>query len=63
MIINSLRTKLNINSAKVKYYPVRFTASNALSFTKTVIKSLDAGIKVDVVYTDFEKAFDKVCLK
>lgn len=28
--------------------------------TKTVTKSIDARIQVNVIYTNFEKAFDKV---
>ena len=36
------------------------TISNLVSFTKYVVNSIEAGYQVDVIYTDFSKAFDKV---
>ena len=42
------------------FRPARSTVTNLLTFSNFVSKSLDFGISVDVIYTDFEKAFDKV---
>jgi len=42
------------------FRPTRSTVTNLLTFTKVVNKSLDNNIQLDVIYTDFEKAFDKV---
>ena len=36
------------------------TITNLVSFTKYVLDSIEAGYQVDVIYTDFSKAFDKV---
>lgn len=38
----------------------RSTTSNLLCFSEYVIKAVDKKIQVDTVYTDLEKAFDKV---
>ena len=38
----------------------RSCLTNMLDFFETVIKDLDLGNSVDVVYLDFAKAFDKV---
>ena len=42
------------------FLPGRSTVTNLLCFSSFVTKSLDAGEQVDVIYMDFEKAFDKV---
>lgn len=36
------------------------TTTNLVSYTKYVMDSIESGYQVDVVYTDFSKAFDKV---
>ena len=36
------------------------TITNLVSFTKYVLDSIEAGYQVDVIYTDFSKAFNKV---
>lgn len=38
----------------------RSTSSNLAAFMETVIESVDSNTQVDVIYTDFSKAFDKV---
>lgn len=38
----------------------RSTVTNLLTFQSTILRSFDAGQQVDVIYTDFSKAFDKV---
>jgi hypothetical protein len=45
------------------FRPKRSTITNLLCLSRTVTRSLDAKIQVDVVYTDFQKAFDKVSHK
>lgn len=35
--------------------------SNLLTFTELILEAMDSGFQVDVVYTDFAKAFDKIC--
>lgn len=42
------------------FFPGKSINSNLLSFTNFCISSLDKGGQVDVIYTDFSKAFDKV---
>ncbi|CAF4755691.1 unnamed protein product [Pieris macdunnoughi] len=38
----------------------RSTITNLTVFTNYVLQSMDGGAQVDVIYTDFEKAFDRV---
>ena len=38
----------------------KFTITNLVSFTKFVLDSIEAGYQVDVIYTGFSKAFDKI---
>nr|AEM44817.1 unknown [Pectinophora gossypiella] len=38
----------------------RSTVSNLLLYTDFLFENLDRGIQVDAIYTDFQKAFDKV---
>jgi Reverse transcriptase (RNA-dependent DNA polymerase) len=42
------------------FRPFRSTITNLLCFSNFVSNHLDAGVQVDVIYTDFEKAFDRV---
>lgn len=42
------------------FYPRRSINTNLMNFSDFCISSLDKGGQVDVIYTDFEKAFDKV---
>lgn len=39
----------------------RSVESNLLSYTEAILTALDNNCQVDAVYTDFAKAFDKVC--
>jgi DNA-binding transcriptional ArsR family regulator len=36
------------------------TVSNLLEYTSFILKSLEDGLLVDSIYTDFSKAFDKI---
>lgn len=38
----------------------RSTTTNLVNFTQYVAESLDAGLQVDTVFTDFSKAFDQI---
>ena len=38
----------------------RYCLTNLLQFLKTVTHYIDKGYSVDVIYLDFQKAFDKV---
>ncbi|KAL0818556.1 hypothetical protein ABMA28_008995 [Loxostege sticticalis] len=38
----------------------RSTTTNLLTFTNTLFETVDDGVQMDAVYTDFKKAFDKV---
>lgn len=38
----------------------RSTNSNLIQFTSDILNYMDEGYQVDVIYTDFEKAFDRV---
>jgi Reverse transcriptase (RNA-dependent DNA polymerase) len=42
------------------FRPARSTTTNLLSLSNFITKSMDSNVQVDVVYTDFKKAFDKV---
>lgn len=43
------------------FYKGRSVDTNLLTFTDEILKSMDEGYQVDAVYTDFAKAFDKIC--
>jgi hypothetical protein len=43
------------------FYKGRSVDTNLLTFTSVILKALDDGFSVDAVYTDFSKAFDKIC--
>jgi Reverse transcriptase (RNA-dependent DNA polymerase) len=42
------------------YAKGRSTVSNLLEYTSFILKSIEDGLQVDSIYTDFSKAFDKV---
>ena len=50
-----------ISSKQHGFLPRRSTCSQLLVFLNQVIKSFDAKMDAHIVYTDFSKAFDKVC--
>lgn len=43
------------------FYKGRSVDTNLLEFSNDILKSMDKGHAVDAVYTDFAKAFDKIC--
>ena len=52
--------KHRISSQQHGFYRSRSVQSNLLHFTQFIFSSFDRGEQVDAVYTDFQKAFDKV---
>lgn len=43
------------------FYKGRSVDSNLLTFTDEIYAAMDDGHSVDAIYTDFSKAFDKIC--
>jgi hypothetical protein len=42
------------------YVKGRSTVSNLFEYTSFILKSMEDGLQVDSIHTDFSKAFDKV---
>jgi sarcosine oxidase/L-pipecolate oxidase len=42
------------------FFPGRSTATNLMEFIGFTIESFEDGLQVDVVFTDFKKAFDRI---
>jgi hypothetical protein len=51
---------VGIPQAQHGFMQKRSTVSNLACFSNFVTDHMDKGIQVDVVYTDFKKAFDRV---
>ncbi|XP_074040340.1 uncharacterized protein [Leptinotarsa decemlineata] len=49
-----------INEEQHGFVPKKSTSTNLLSFSHDVLRNLENSTQVDVIYTDFQKAFDKV---
>jgi len=49
-----------INKSQHGFMPERSCLSNLLEFLQSVTEAVDRGELVDVIYLDFQKAFDKV---
>lgn len=58
-MFNAVRPVLSINQHG--FYRGRGVESNLLSFTEMVTEAMDRNLQVDAIYTDFAKAFDKIC--
>lgn len=52
--------KNRISTNQHGFFNGRSTTTNLLEFTSTTIKSVEQGKQMDVVYTDFSKAFDLI---
>ncbi|CAH2091293.1 unnamed protein product [Euphydryas editha] len=52
--------KLYLSEDRHSFVGRRWTATNLLGFTESLVQSIDSGEQYDVVYTVFTKAFDKV---
>jgi hypothetical protein len=59
-IIKHLADNLLINDSQHGFVKGRSCLTNLLEFLEDVTNSLDKGKPVDVIYLDFQKAFDKV---
>jgi hypothetical protein len=55
-----LRFKSIISEKQHGFFRGRSTTTNLLSYTERIQRCLNTGGQIDVVYTDFSKAFDKV---
>ena len=42
------------------FFPKRSTLTNLISLTSVITSSLDSGSQVDIIYTDFKAAFDRI---
>lgn len=49
-----------ISSAQHGFYPKRSVNTNLVEYSSICIRSMDAGLQVDAIYTDFKAAFDRV---
>lgn len=52
MLVSRLNTRVIVEG--------RFTNTNLINFTANRASILDAGLQVDIIYADFQKAFDGV---
>lgn len=55
--------KLYLSDDQHGFVGARSTSTNLVPFTEVLIKAIDSGHQADVIYTDFSKAFDKICHK
>jgi hypothetical protein len=59
-ILKHLQDRNLINSTQHGFWPKRSCLTNLLEFLEYVTKHVDTGHPIDVIYLDFQKAFDKV---
>lgn len=55
--------KPEISNAQHGFVPRRSTTTNLVSLTQYVCNMIASGAQVDVIHTDFAKAFDTVCIE
>lgn len=53
--------KLYLSPHQHGFVNSRSTTTNLTTFTELLAKAMDMGRQTDVIYTDFSKAFDRVC--
>ena len=49
-----------LNPSQLRFLKARSCLTNVLCFLEEIAKWIDEGSKVDIIYLDFQKAFDKV---
>ena len=59
MVAFLVRHKL-LNSSQHGFLKARSCLTNMLCFLEEITKWIDEGLPVDIIYLDFQKAFDKV---
>ena len=59
-IMKHLTDRSLINTTQHGFWPKRSCLTNLLEFLEYVTKYVDSGYPIDVIYLDFQKAFDKV---
>lgn len=52
--------KLYLSDSQHGFVSSRSTCTNLVTFTETLTNAIDSGKQVDVIYTDFSRAFDRV---
>lgn len=63
IVCNKLRPVMSsfLSEAQHGFCPGRSTSTNLCLFSDYLFSALDKRLQVDTIYTDFAKAFDKVC--
>lgn len=51
---------LYLSNSQHGFVSSRSTCTNLVTFTETLVDAIDSGKQVDVIYTDFSRAFDRV---
>ena len=59
-VVDFLVTHKLLNSSQRGYLKARPCLTNMLCFLEEITKWIDEGSPVDIIYLDFQKAFDKV---
>ena len=54
------QVKSQIVESQHGFFRTRSVQTNLIVFTDFLIRSLEGGVQVDTIYTDFEKAFDRM---
>ena len=57
-IYASIKNRLSVNQHG--FLPQHSTVTNLVNFSQYIHEAFNAGYQVDVIYTDLEKAFDKI---
>ena len=63
MIVEHLTRHQLLNKSQHGFMNGRSCSTNLLEFLETIILNMDNGVATDIVYLDFDKAFDKVPIK
>ena len=59
-MVNFLVKHKLLNSSQYGFLKARSCLTNMLCFLEAITKWIDEGSPVDIIYLDFQKAFDKV---
>lgn len=59
----SVVVRPHIINSQHGFFRGRSVDTNLLTFTEDILNAMDDGNSVDAIYTDFAKAFDKICHK
>jgi Reverse transcriptase (RNA-dependent DNA polymerase) len=56
----SVKSVISTSQHGYGYVSGRSTVTNLIEFTTYILNSLEDGVQIDAIYTEFSKAFDKV---